>query len=97
MVVVGHAHVVREKERNATILKGVDRLRNGCGFLKKRTAPGIAPTRSSVTSKTWSRSPPIAPRATDEHPAVRRAGVAALHDGHGVVQLLRRRPAQQAT
>ena len=33
------------------------------------THENIAPTKSSVTSKTWSRSPPIAPQATDEHPA----------------------------
>ena len=53
----------------APILQEVDPLQNGCNLEAYCTHKSIAPTKSSVTSKTWSRSPPIAPRPTDELPA----------------------------
>ena len=64
-------------------MQGVKLLQNGCNTLEYCTHESIAPTKSSVTSKTWSRSPLIAPRATDELPAAQiQPGDCHLYDWH---------------
>ena len=64
-IVERHPREVEEKTSFATI----SQEEMGADLEVDRTYESIAPTKSSVTCKTRSRSPPTIPRTTDEHPA----------------------------